>query len=278
MSEYEVLAPVGNYEELNIVLAEKPDAIYVGMMGLTSRPARTDFTPQQIEEATKICHANDVKLYVAINSGVREKEFTQLIETMKQLDEALVDGFIIADFGLITAVSGLFKNAEIHASTLLGVYNIETVRILKSMGVKRIIFYANMYLDEIIQITNTFTELDYELVAEGGTCFNDIRQCRLPHITSDGQHVLTCRAGCVLSEGMVRGKIIAEHPCRVAEVIGIYMAAGIKSFKIEGRTVPATERVQIIRDVKNKLQEFINCQTPPNAYLHYISRMRREVL
>lgn len=279
MSSYEVLAPVGNYKELNIVLDEAPDAIYVGMMGLTSRPSRTDFSQQEIEDAIKICHDRDVRIYVAINSGVRESEIHQLIEVMKSLDMAGVDGFIIADYGLIYATSGMFVNAEIHASTLLGAYNIETVRILKGLGVKRIIFYANMYLDEIIQITNTFPELDYELVAEGGTCFNDIRQCRLPHIISDNQHILTCRTGCVLFENdkMVRGKLLAENPCRVAEVIGIYMAAGIKSFKIEGRTVPASERVQIIRDVKSNIKEFENGK-PVNSYLHYISRMRREIL
>jgi len=277
MSSYEVLAPVGRFDELDIILKEAPDAIYVGMMGLTSRPSRTDFTEDEIEMAAAKCHECDVKIYVAINSGVPEDQFGELIETIKRLDSK-VDGFIIADYGLIVTLSGIVKNAQIHASTLLGVYNIETVRMLKEMGVRRIIFYANLYLDEIIQITNTFPELDYELVAEGGTCFNDIRQCRLPHITADGQHVLTCRSGCVLCEGeeKVRGKMLAEHPCRVAEVAGIYMAAGINSFKIEGRTVPAAERIQIIRDLKENIKKFENGM-PLNSYLHYISRMRREV-
>ena len=197
-----------------------------------------------------------------------------------ELDECGADSFILADYGLISVVSKRLKYAQIHASTLLGVYNIETVGMLKNLGVSRIIFYANLYLDEMIRIINAYPELDYELVAEGGTCFNDIRQCRLPHMISEQAHILTCRSGCVLFDGnqnAVKGKILAEHPCRVAEVVGIYMAAGIKSFKIEGRTVPAVERIQVIRDLKSCISKFEEGK-PLHSFLHYINRIRREVL
>lgn len=280
MQKYEVLAPVGNYKEIDIILRENPDAIYVGMKGVTSRPARTDFTVDEIKLAINLCHSRNMGIYVAINSNIPNDSFNSQMETILELDEAGVDAFIVADYGLISMMSDKLKNAEIHASTLLGVYNTETVRILKSYGVKRIIFYANLYLDEMLRITSSFPDLDYELVAEGGTCFNDIRQCRLPHIISEKEHVLTCRSGCILFDGEDvprRGKMIAEHPCRVAEVVGIYMAAGIHSFKIEGRTVPATERVSHIRDLKRSIEQFENGQ-PLNSYLHYIARLRRELI
>lgn len=281
MSEYEILAPVGSFNELNIILGEKPDAIYVGMKGVTSRPSRTDFSEEEIIEATKICHVKNIKLYVAINSTIYQHEMTGLLKSIERLDNVGVDSFIIADFGVIAEVSKTLKNAEIHASTLLGVYNKRTVQLLKNMGVVRIIFYANLYIDEMVEIINAFPDLDYELVAEGGTCFNDIRQCRLPHIISDTEHTLTCRSGCILYDDIsgkpYKGKLLAEHPCRVAEVLGIYMAIGIKSFKIEGRTVPAAERVQVIRDLKTNRVRFEN-GSPLKSYLHYINRQRREIL
>ena len=280
MRKYEVLAPVGNYKEIDMILGEGPDAIYVGMKGVTSRPARTDFSADEIKSAIRLCHEKDIRIYVAVNSNIPNASFDGQIQSILELDAAGVDAFILADFGLISTLACKLRNAEIHASTLLGVYNIETVRILKSYDVKRIIFYANMYLDEMIKIISAFPELDYELVAEGGTCFNDIRQCRLPHFISENEHILSCRSGCVLfnEAGSPRkGKILAEHPCRVAEVVGIYMAAGIHSFKIEGRTVPAAERISHIRDLKENIQKFENGQ-PLNSYLHYIARSRREVL
>lgn len=277
---YEVLAPVGSFNELGIILNEKPDAVYVGMKGFTSRPARTDFSAEEIKLATDICHAENIRIYVAVNSNIPNEDFDSQLKLIQELDMAGVDAFIIADFGMISVLSGKLKKAEIHASTLLGVYNIETVKILKSYGIKRIIFYANLYLDEMIKIISAVPELDYELVAEGGTCFNDIRQCRLPHNISDSEHTLACRTGCVLfdNDGLPKkGKMLAEHPCRVAEVVGIYMAAGICSFKIEGRTVPATERVSYIRDLKNGIKRFEDGQ-PVNSFLHYIARLRREII
>lgn len=278
--KYEVLAPVGSYREIEIVLNENPDAIYVGMKGVSSRPTRTDFTVEEIKKATDKCHANGIRLYVAINALIYEREFDELVEVLMDLDKYGVDSLIIADYGLIYALAGKLKYAQIHASTLLGVYNIETVRLLKNMGVQRIILYANLYLDEIIKITSTFPELDYELVAEGGTCFNDIRQCRLPHVISEHEHSLTCRNGCILfgkDNTMIKGKTLAEYPCRTAEVVGIFMAAGITSFKIEGRTVPAIERIQNIRDLKREIEKYEN-GLPLDSYLHYVSRLRRTVL
>lgn len=280
MGKYEVLAPVGNYDELSIILNENPDAIYVGMKGFTSRPARTDFTIEEIKKATDICHSNGVRIYVAINSNIPNCSFDQQISSIIDLDKYGIDAFIIADYGLISALFGKLENSEIHASTLLGVYNIETVRLLNELGVKRVIFYANLYLDEMIRIISAFPNLDYELVAEGGTCFNDIRQCRLPHIISNNEHILSCRSGCVLFDEYdhpYKGKMIAEHPCRVAELVGLYMAAGICSFKIEGRTVPAEERVDNIRDLKHNIKQFEKGY-PLNSYLHYIARLRRELI
>lgn len=171
MSMYEVLAPVGNFSEIDVILNEKPDAIYVGMKGFTSRPARTDFSPEEIKLAIDICHAKNIRIYVAVNSNIPNECFGSQLKLIQELDVAGVDAFIIADCGMISALSGKLKKAEIHASTLLGVYNIETVKILKSYGVKRIIFYANLYLDEMIKIISAVPDLDYELVAEGGNLF-----------------------------------------------------------------------------------------------------------
>ena len=57
---YEVLAPVGSFNELGVILNEKPDAVYVGMKGFTSRPARTDFSAEEIKQAIDICHAENI--------------------------------------------------------------------------------------------------------------------------------------------------------------------------------------------------------------------------
>ena len=116
MKNYEVLAPVGSFKEINIILDEKPDAIYVGMKGLTSRPSRTDFTVEEIKEAVDLCRAKGVQIYVAVNSNVPSESFDDLVDMLLDLDDYGVDAFILADYGLIRVLSKRIRYAEIHAS------------------------------------------------------------------------------------------------------------------------------------------------------------------
>ncbi|MEE1086817.1 MAG: peptidase U32 family protein [Schaedlerella sp.] len=273
----EVLAPVGRLEDLQLMIDSGADAVYVGLRSFSSRPSLVDLDVGEILQAAEVCHQQGVKIYVAINAFVGESQMAELKEKLFALDEGKVDALILSEVGLIADIIGKLKYSVIHASTLLGAYNLRTVRILKDLGVKRIIFYANLYLDEMALIMNAEPNLEYELVAEGGTCFNDIRQCCLPHTFVDGEHRLFCREEYELAEGDTRrkAKAIAEYPVRSAEIAGMYMAMGIQSFKIEGRTVEGKYRTEIVKRVRKYVDEYEEIPAK-KAYLHYVSRLNRE--
>lgn len=277
--KYEVLAPAGCLDDVKLMIAEKADAIYIGLQGFSSRPQKADFCLKDIEEVVDLCHGANVKLYVAINANIAEREMERLKKEILVLDKYQVDAIILSEFGLIAELQGKLHHAKIHASTLLGVYNIETVRILKNLGVSRIIFYANLYFDEMATIINAVPDLEYELVAEGGTCFNDIRQCKLPHSYENEEHILFCRKnfGLQSRDGSINfAKPISEYPTRTAEIVGLYMAIGITSFKIEGRTVDGKLRVPMVRDLLSNIERFSK-SLPLKSYLHYFYRMNREM-
>lgn len=277
--KYEVLAPAGCLDDVRLMINEKADAIYIGLQGFSSRPQKADFCLDSIEEAVTLCHEANVKIYVAINANVAEADMERLKSEIFILDDYQVDAIILSEFGLIAELQGKLQHAAIHASTLLGVYNIETVRLLKNLGVSRIIFYANLYFDEMAAITNAIPDLEYELVAEGGTCFNDIRQCKLPHGFENGEHILFCRKSFEIQSDdctCKTAKQISEHPTRTAEIVGLYMAIGITSFKIEGRTVDGRLRVPMVRDLLCNIERF-NKGMPLKSYLHYFSRTNREM-
>lgn len=277
MKSYEILAPAGNMEDVELMIREGADAIYVGLEGYSSRPNSADFTLEQIREAVIFCHEYKVLLYVAINANVGQDQMAILIQQIFELDQMGVDAVIFSEFALVQFFSGKLSHASMHASTLMGVYNIETVRLLKEMGVTRIIFYANLYFEEMAKIISAEPGLEYELVAEGGTCFNDIRQCRIPHGVQNGEHILFCRKPFVLQEDgevIARAKPISEPPTCTAEVVGIFMAIGIYSFKIEGRTVPGKKRVPMVRALRGNLVKF-NEEEHLDAYLHFFTRGNR---
>lgn len=274
MKEYEILAPAGNLEDLKLMVREGADAVYVGLAGFSSRPGSADLSIEEIREAVQICHRQGVSLYMAVNANVGQEQMEGLIAQILAADAMGVDAVILSEFGLVQHLSGRLKHAAMHASTLMGVYNAETVRLLKCLGVTRIIFYANLYFDEMAKIISAVPDMEYELVAEGGTCFNDIRMCRIPHGVQEGEQILFCRKPFLLEEdGKVIGeaKPISEPPTRTAEIAGLFLAIGICSFKIEGRTVPGKLRVPMVRDLRENLEKY---QTEENAaaWLHFFSR------
>lgn len=277
--EYEILAPAGSLDDLKKMIKERPDAVYVGLKSFSSRPQYSDMSLEEIKKAVELCHAENIKLYVALNANVFHSKMDGLIENILQMDEWKVDAVILSEFGMIEKLQGKLQHMCIHSSTLMGVHNIETVKMLKKMGVVRIIFYANLYFDEIASIINAVPDMEYELVAEGGTCFNDIRQCRLPHSYIGDQHNLFCRFNYKLMDEngeYVLANPISEHPTSIAEIMGIFMAIGVKSFKIEGRTVSAEERIPMLRSLRKYAEEFMNGR-PMKSYLHYFSRSNREM-
>lgn len=277
--KYEILAPAGDIVNLKKILEADPDAVYVGLKAFSSRPQYADMELDEIREAVKLCHAKGVPLYVAVNANAHESKVNELISSIIEMDKFGADAVILSEFGLIEELYGKLTKMKIHSSTLMGVYNIATVRLLKEMGVSRIIFYANMYFDEMAAITNSVPDMEYELVAEGGTCFNDIRQCHLPHSYNGEQHDLFCRFNYRLQcEGKedVLANPISEHPTSTAEIIGLFMAIGISSFKIEGRTVLAEERIPMIEKLRESIQVYLEGR-PLRSYLHYFARSNREM-
>ena len=278
MKKYEALAPAGSFDAIIPMIEAGADAIYVGIEGFSSRPKQIDFSLEQIRDAVKLCHNHNVKLYVAVNVGISEKDAEKVKESIFAVDSFGADAVILADYGFVSFFSHKLKNAALHASTLLGAYNIEDARLLRDMNVKRLILYANLYIDEIAAITNAVPELEYELVAEGGTCFNDIRQCLLPHTFINGEHKLFCRERYRLESMGVASpaKPICEYANKVAEVLGVYMGAGVSSFKIEGRTVPYQERIEAVKRVRNAIDSFKKSGSA-KAYMHYFSRANREM-
>ena len=274
MMDVEILAPLGNVSYTENIIKAGANALYVGLKNFSSRPSFADLTIDEIKIATDICHKSSVKIYVAINSCISHVNQEEIKDDITKLDCIGVDALILSDFGMIEFASYIAKKCEIHASTLLGVYNTQTVNVLKSMGVKRIIFSTNLYLDEMSKMIEANPQLDYEFVAAGGICFNDNKQCELPHIYKNEIYDVFCRRQYKLvdSNGQSQNaRSIAGKHIASAEIAQLYMELGIKSFKIEGRT----ERVEKIIDVVKKFRQCLNSITADDgSYVHYINRIR----
>jgi putative protease len=274
----EILAPAGRPTDITPLIDNGADAIYVGLSGYSARPKSSDFTLEEMEQALALAHRRDVKLFAAVNANVPDAYLPQLCEKLAQLDDMGIDALILSDYGLMKRASGLIRRAQLHASTLTGVYNYEDVKMLREMGIKRIILSSDLFIDEIADIIENVPDMDYEIVADGGICFNSNRQCLLPHFgQKEGYSVFCQKDYTLLKNGtaLKRAERIGNCPGKIHHTMGIYLGLGIGSFKIEGRTNALDYILQRVRDAAQSKTYFMEHSSDIPGMMHYIRRSNR---
>ena len=274
----EILAPAGRPTDIIPLIESGADAIYVGLSGYSARPKSSDFTLEEIGEALARAHERNVKLFAAVNANVPDAMIPQLCEKLVQLDEMGIDALIISDYGLMKRAAGLIRHAQLHASTLTGIYNYEDVKMLREMGVKRIILSSDLFVDEIADIIDNVPDLDYEIVADGGICFNSNRQCLLPHFGQKECYNVFCQKDYILLKdgtALKKAERIGNRPGKIHHTMGIYLGLGISSFKIEGRTNALDYILQRVRDAAQSKRYYAEHASDIPGMMHYIRRSNR---
>lgn len=275
MISCEILAPAGRKEDVLPLLEAGADAIYVGLSGYSARPKSSDLSMTDIEEILPLIHQTNKKLFIAMNANVPSDQIDALCEEVRLLDEMQVDAIIVSDYGLMSRFSRVLKHAQLHASTLTGVYNFEDVQMLKGMGVKRIILSSDLYVDEIVDIIDRVPDMDYEIVADGGICFNSNRQCLLPHVGQLEGYMVFCQKQYRLmkyGQDLGTARRIGNCPGKLHRTMGIYLGMGIYSFKVEGRTNNLDYIIERVRDMATSKAFFIEHELEIPGMMHYIRR------
>lgn len=266
--KYEVLAPAGEIDAILPLIEAGADAIYVGLKGFSSRPSNADLSLDEIKTAVDICHSNNTRLHVAINAGIQNDDINVIQSNLLSLEKYGVDAVILSDWGMLYKSTQLLTKTEVHASTLLGVYNAKTVNLLKDMGVNRVVLSTNLYIDEIIAIMNAEPDMEYEIVADGGICFNDNRICELPHYLKENDYCVGCKDEYYRNDDIVS---IGSKSISLSEIVQIFVELGIFSYKIEGRTVPYK---YIVSHTKKLSEALKNTEVKKDtSSLHYFKRI-----
>ena len=236
----EVLSPAGSMQHVRAAIAAGADAVYIGIKGMSARPNPWGFELADAFEAARIVHAAGKQIHFALNAGYAEDHRPELIGLLNRLRDSHCDALIVGDWGLLKRIQEMDLGIPLHASSLLGVYNLATVRLLQQMAVSRIILNTNLFLDEIAALIRASPDIEYEVIAYGGVCFNDQRRCQLPHRVADGEYQVGCQV-----DYRVPDDREPTCPCRVdlhmpdvdlSSTLALYVALGVISFKIEGRT------------------------------------------
>jgi len=174
MKKIELLSPAGNMECLHAAIHNGADAVYISGKHFGARAFATNFTNEEIVESIKYCHLYGVKLYVTVNTLIKESEVESVLDYITFLHKNGIDAVIMQDIGMINLIHNTLPNLEIHASTQCHTTSDESLKFLKSIGCKRAVLARELTLNEI---RNLNTDIEREIFIHGALCVAYSGEC-----------------------------------------------------------------------------------------------------
>lgn len=242
-SRVELLAPAGNYEAFLGAVNAGADAVYLGGEKFGARAYADNFTAEEICRAIHTAHFMGKKIYLTVNTLVKESEFACLYEWMLPFYEAGLDGLIVQDIGVLCYIREHFKGLKLHASTQMTLTGAGGASFVKEQGVERIVPARELSLAEVREIKEQ-TGLEIECFIHGAMCYCYSGQCLFSSILGGrsgnrGRCAQPCRLPYQIYKGKERVGGV-DYPLSLKDMCTIsyipqLIEAGIDSFKIEGR-------------------------------------------
>lgn len=208
----ELLSPAGNFESLVAALNSGADAIYIGGTSFSARRNAKNFTDEEIKKGADLCHLHGVKLYVAVNILIKEKEIDDAISYVKTLIEQGVDGIIVQDLGLMSLIRKMSPDIFINASTQMTIASLDAVNFAKLMGADRVVLARELGIEEIKSIKNQ-TDVELETFVHGALCMSWSGQCLISSVIGgrSGNRGL-CAQPCRLNYTLLKdGKAVSKN-------------------------------------------------------------------
>ena len=263
--EIELLAPVGSFEALKSALDNGANAIYLAGTKFGAREKAT-FSNEQLVEIIKEAHINQVKVYITINTLIYDDEIDEVLKFVDFLYNNDCDAVIIQDLGLITLVHNLYPDFIIHASTQMNTMTLNQARILKEMGVNRIVVARETNIQLIKEIIEK-VKIEVEVFIHGALCVSYSGQCLfssclLKKSGNRGECSQLCRLPYSLykdEEKLVANEyLLSMKDLNTIHYIQDLVDANITSLKIEGRLKSGSYVGMVTRAYRNYLDKYIN--------------------
>ncbi|MBN1906151.1 MAG: U32 family peptidase [Deltaproteobacteria bacterium] len=236
----ELLAPAGTAEIGKAAIDHGADAVYIGAPRFSAR-AQAGNSIDDIAGLVQHAHLFHARVYVALNTILTDPETDQAMDLIRSLYEAGIDGLIIQDVGLLELdlpPIPLIASTQMHNTTP------EKVQFLESVGFKRVILARELSLDEIRAIRSK-TKVGLEVFVHGALCVSYSGHCYMSQYAlgrsgNRGVCAQPCRHQYTLIDGNNKTVIKDKYLLSIKDmnrigVIGDLVAAGVTSFKIEGR-------------------------------------------
>lgn len=236
--DFELLAPAGNLEIFKGVIESGADAVYVGGSMFGARAYANNFTEEELLEAIDFAHLRGVKVYLTVNTLIKNSEFSKLYDYLLVYYKRGLDAVIVQDIGVVKAIHEYFPSMEIHTSTQMTVTGADGVRFLSQFGVTRVVMAREISLAEMKRIHEE-TGMELEAFVHGALCYSYSGQCLFSSILGGrsgnrGRCAQPCRLPYTV-EGKNDEYILSLKDMCGIKALDKLHDAGVYSLKIEGR-------------------------------------------
>ena len=170
----ELLAPVGSMEHLKVAVNAGASSVYLSGKDYGARRFAKNFTLDEIDEAVDIAHMHNVKVYVTVNTLIKEDELEDVINYLSKLYAMGVDAVLVQDLGLVELIREHLPDLKMHASTQMTCENQLKLNYLESKGIRRIVLPREMKKEEIQSLK---TNMELEIFVHGALCYSYSGQC-----------------------------------------------------------------------------------------------------
>lgn len=236
--DFELLAPAGNLEIFKGVIESGADAVYVGGSMFGARAYANNFTEEELLEAIDFAHLRGVKVYLTVNTLIKNSEFSKLYDYLLVYYKRGLDAVIVQDIGVVKAIHEYFPSMEIHTSTQMTVTGADGVRFFSQFGVTRVVMAREVSLAEMKRIHEE-TGMELEAFVHGALCYSYSGQCLFSSILGGrsgnrGRCAQPCRLPYTV-EGKKDEYILSLKDMCGIKALDKLHDAGVYSLKIEGR-------------------------------------------
>lgn len=241
MNKPELLLPVGNPEMFHAAVKGGADAVYLGLRQFNARGRASNFTSSQLLALIKIARKNDIKVYLTLNTVIKNEELPDLLDTLNLIQKTGVDAIIIQDWGVYYLVKKHFPKITIHASTQMAHHNSLGAIYCKSKDFERVVMARELTLPELKEIRKK-SDIELEIFMHGALCYSFSGMCLFSSfLGGSGANRGLCAQPCrrFYETGNEKSYVFSLKDNQAVEVLPELINMGVESIKIEGRLKPA---------------------------------------
>lgn len=269
MKKPEILAPAGTMESLIAAIEAGCDAVYIGGYSFGARSFAGNFSLEEMKEAIEYAHIYGVKIYVTVNTICYESETSRFLDYIDYLVSINVDALIIQDLGMTDVIRKTYPKLELHASTQMNIHSIESLKFVKSLGIKRAVIAREISIDEIKEMKKN-VDIELEVFAHGALCISYSGLCLMSSmIGGRSGNRGACAGSCRQKYSLIRkdnnneeiikdeAYLLSMKDLNTIFKIDELVDSKIDSLKIEGRMKRPSYVFAVVRLYKEVIDKYI---------------------